>query len=187
MTDRIILFIGASSSGKNYLLNKSLEENPNAQRIVTYTTRPIRNEAHEVNHIDYHFINDDRFDVLRLTGRLMEERTYNVKDNGKDAIWRYGTPYFVDEFCHEYYGVLDVSGAEVICKNYPNAEVIVYYVYAPEDVRTKRAEKRGNFKRDEWERRLKADEEDFSEEKLAKLDAVLRLYGNPPITEIKNY
>ena len=181
--DRITIFVAPSSSGKNYLLEKFLKEHSNTERFVTYTTRPIRTEANEKNHIDYHFITDDEFDVLKLTGMLIENRVYDTA-KGK---WKYGTPNFVNEWCHEYAGVLDLSGAEVVAKTYPNAEVVVKYVYCPDDIRTARAKKRGNFDLEEWERRLIKDAEDFSEEKLAHLNDVLRQYGNPPIEEVRNY
>lgn len=182
MKDRIILFCGMSGAGKDYLMKKQLDTYPReAERIVTYTTRPMRPK--EINHIDYHFVSDDEFDVLKLTGKLIEQREYDTKE----GLWKYGTQWFVNEWCHEYVGVLDLTGIEAVCKAYPNAEIVVNYVYVPADIRRSRAEKRGGFKLDEWERRLIKDEEDFSEEKLVKLDAVLRLYGNPPIIEIKNY
>ena len=60
-------------------------------------------------------------------------------------------------------------------------------MYVPESIRRKRAIKRGGFDEAEWERRLKTDEEDFSDEKLTRLNDILRQYGNPPITEIKNF
>ena len=183
MKDRIIIFIAPSSSGKDYLMNEYLKSHPNSERVITCTTRPMR--TNETNHIDYHFITDDEFDVLKLTGKLIEHREYHVADG---SIWKYGCPYFMNEWCHEYVNVMDISGCEAICKAYPNAEIIVKYVYAPESIRRKRAEDRDkNFDLAEWERRLKTDEEDFSEEKLSHLNDVLLQYGNPPITEIRNY
>lgn len=183
MKKRIILFCGMSSSGKTYLSKKYSEENSNSQLIVTYTTRPMRSK--EINHIDYHFVTDDEFDVLKLTGRLIEERIYHV---GTFTDWRYGTGHFVNEWCNEYVGVFDLTGIEAIIKAYPDAEVVVNYVYCPAYIRHHRAEKRdANFDLAEWERRLKADEEDFSEEKLAHLNDVLKQYGNPPIQYVNNY
>ena len=185
MKTRLILFCAPSGSGKDYLMRQYLESysGRNAERIVTYTTRPMRSK--EINHIDYHFVTDNEFDVLRLTGKLIEQRDYHVTDG---LIWKYGTGYFVNEWCNEYVGVFDLSGIEAIIKAYPDAEVIVKYVYCPSDIRRKRAEKRDvNFDLAEWERRLKTDEEDFSENKLAHLNDVLRQYGNPPIEYINNY
>ena len=181
MKDRIIIYCGQSGVGKDYLMIKYLESHVDCRRIVTYTTRPMRPK--ETNHIDYHFVDDDAFDVLKLTGRLIEQREYNTKE----GLWKYGTPYFVDEWSHEYCGVVDLTGIEAICKAYPNAELVVKYVYVPEDIRRERAIKRGGFNEAEWERRLKTDAEDFSEEKLAHLNDVLRQYGNPPIEEVRNY
>ena len=178
------ILTGMSSSGKDYLVRRYLGSycGRNAERIVTYTTRPMRSK--EINHIDYHFVTDDEFDVLKLTGKLIEERTYNTKK----GIWRYGTGYFANEWCSQYVGVFDLTGIEAIIKAYPDAEVVVTYLYCPADIRRKRAEKRDtNFDLAEWERRLKTDEEDFSEEKLAHLNDVLRQYGNPPIQYVNNY
>ena len=170
-----------SSSGKTYLSKKYLKEHKDSELIVSYTTRPMR--PNEKNHIDYHFITDDEFDVLKLTGKLIEEREYKTAL----GLWRYGTPYFVNEWCHEYVGVMDLTGIETIIKAYPDAEIIVNYVYVPEHIRRERAIKRGGFNLAEWERRLKTDEEDFSEEKLAHLNDVLRQYGNPPVQYVNNY
>ena len=178
------ILTGMSSSGKDYLVRRYLGSycGRNAERIVTYTTRPMRSK--EINHIDYHFVTDDEFDVLKLTGKLIEERTYNTKK----GIWRYGTGYFANEWCSQYVGVFDLTGIEAIIKAYPDAEVVVTYLYCPADIRRKRAEKRDtNFDLAEWERRLKTDEEDFSEEKLAHLNDLLRQYGNPPIRYVNNY
>lgn len=171
-----------SSSGKTYLSKKYSEKHSNLQLIVTYTTRPMRSK--EINHVDYHFVTDDEFDVLKLTNKLIEERTYHVADG---SIWRYGTGYFINEWCHEYCGVVDLTGIEAICRAYPSAEIVVKYVYVPEDIRKKRAIERGGYNEAEWERRLKTDSEDFNDEKLARLNDILRQYGNPPIEEVRNY
>ena len=82
---RIKILAGMSSSGKTYLSKKYSEEHKDSELIVTYTTRPMRSK--EINHIDYHFVTDDEFDVLKLTGKLIEERAYNTKE----GICRYGT------------------------------------------------------------------------------------------------
>ena len=181
MKKRIIIYCGMSSSGKTYLSKKYLKEHKDSQLIVTYTTRPMR--PNEIDGIDYHFISDDTFDVLKLMNKLIEQREYNTTS----GLWRYGTGWFINDWDNEFVGVFDLTGIEAICKAYPRAEVIVNYVYVSESIRKKRAIKRGGFDEAEWERRLKTDEEDFSDEKLTKLNDVLRQYGNPPITEIKNF
>ena len=182
MKNRCIVYCGQSGVGKDYLMRQYLKKHPNAERVVTCTTRPMR--PNETNHVDYHFITDDEFDVLKLTGKLIEQREYHVADG---SIWRYSCPYFINEFCHEYVNVMDLTGCEAIIKAYPDAEIVVKYVHVPEDIRRERAIKRGGFDLAEWERRLKADEEDFSEEKLIHLNDVLRQYGNPPIQYVNNY
>ena len=181
MKNRISIFCGMSSSGKTHLSKEYLKEHNNSQLIVTYTTRPMR--PNEINGIDYHFVSDNMFDVLKLTGKLIEQREYNTVD----GLWRYGTGWFINDWDSEFVGVFDLTGTEAIIKAYPNAEIVVNYVHVPENIRRERAIKRGGFDLAEWERRLKADEEDFSEEKLAHLNDVLRQYGNPPIQYVNNY
>lgn len=182
MVNRIVIYAGQSGVGKDYLMKEYLRTHKNTERIVTYTTRPMR--PNEINHIDYHFIDDEKFDVLKLTEKLIEQREYHVADG---SVWRYGTGYFINEWCHEYCGVIDLTGIEAICRTYPSAEIIVKYVYVPEDIRKERAIKRGGYNEAEWERRLKTDSEDFNDEKLARLNDILKQYGNPPIEEVRNY
>lgn len=54
----MLVIIGPSASGKTQIVN-TLIKFYKMRKMVTYTTRPIRN--HEVNGIDYYFINKEEF------------------------------------------------------------------------------------------------------------------------------
>lgn len=77
----MIVLIGESASGKTTLANGFIEKYPEYHKIVTYTTRPKR--ENEVDGVDYHFISDERFDELVKQGFFVEHAKYRD--------WSYGT------------------------------------------------------------------------------------------------
>lgn len=77
----MIVIIGESASGKSTLQNMLIESDPSYQKIVTYTTRPMRDG--EVNGIDYHFVTDAAFEELSKRGFFVEQNAYRE--------WKYGT------------------------------------------------------------------------------------------------
>ena len=54
----MIILVGASASGKSVVVKK-MNELFGVEKIVTYTTRPMR--VGEINHIDYHFVTQAEF------------------------------------------------------------------------------------------------------------------------------
>lgn len=77
----MIVILGASASGKSSLAKDLVEANPEYKRIITYTTRPIREG--EVDGVDYHFIDQDKFEDLVEQGFFAEYNVYRE--------WYYGT------------------------------------------------------------------------------------------------
>ena len=77
----MIVLIGESASGKTTLANKFINKYPEYHRIVTYTTRPKR--ENEADGIDYHFIPDDEFTELVKRDFFVEHAEYRG--------WLYGT------------------------------------------------------------------------------------------------
>ena len=79
----MIALLGRMASGKSTLA-KMLEDN-GFKRIVTYTTRPIGEG--EVNHVDYHFIDEEEFIRLREEGFFAETKSYDTEY----GVWYYGS------------------------------------------------------------------------------------------------
>lgn len=81
---KIIALIGKCATGKTYYSLK-LAKHPNVNRIISYTTRPRRDN--ETDGVDYHFLSDDEFDSRLKTETVYEQTEYIV--DGKR--FRYST------------------------------------------------------------------------------------------------
>lgn len=88
--DKTVIFLmGASGSGKSYL-EKKLTSGPDFYKVVSVTTRDIRDG--EVDGVDYHYISDDEYDDLVANDKLIQVTSF--------AGNRYGTlraEYTTDE------------------------------------------------------------------------------------------
>lgn len=78
---KIIALFGKSGAGKDTLLQKLHYAHPEYNKIITTTTRPIR--QYEVDGIHYHFVTPEEFAVKVLNGDLIEATSFND--------WFYGT------------------------------------------------------------------------------------------------
>lgn len=76
----MIVILGESASGKSTLANY-LVDNYLFDKVVTYTTRPMREG--EKDGIDYNFISEQEFYELKNKNFFLETATYNG--------WHYGT------------------------------------------------------------------------------------------------
>ena len=73
----IFCIMGKSSSGKDTIFKLLLgREDLNLNRIVSYTTRPIR--SGENNGDDYNFVTLERKDELVESGKVIEIRKYDT-------------------------------------------------------------------------------------------------------------
>ena len=83
---KIYYILGKSSTGKDTIYNKIMEEGGlNLKKILMYTTRPIR-EGEEQGK-DYFFVTEDEYYHLKENGYLIEMRSYQTIH----GIWRYFT------------------------------------------------------------------------------------------------
>lgn len=147
----ITILMGKSASGKDTIL-KYLRDNYDYKPIVSITTRPARDG--EVDGVDYVFTNPKLFETLIATNQLIEWRTYNT--------WYYGTRKIIPDDSN-YVVVLDKFGAKNFINHFGESNTTVIFVCADEHIRRIRAESRGSFDEMEWKRRIKADDEMFSD------------------------
>lgn len=76
----MICIVGPSATGKTTVA-KLLADMPQFHRIITYTTRSPREG--EQDGVDYHFVSQDTFELMKLKNEFAEYAEYNG--------WYYGT------------------------------------------------------------------------------------------------
>ena len=170
----LIYIMGKSSAGKDTIYQK-VKERIDTNLYIPYTTRPMREG--EAQGREYNFITREEFNKLENEQKVMENRNYNViNKNGEKDIWTYAT--IADDQWKQDGDFLSIGTLESYTsilrylKNHPEKELkmVPVYIYISEEERRKRATARENQQAkpnfEEMERRLKADNIDFSEEKL---------------------
>lgn len=178
--------IGKSSTGKDTIFKRLLENKSlNLENVVSYTTRPIR--AHEVEGVEYHFVDEKTKDELDKAGKIIELRRYNTCY----GPWDYFT---VDDKSlrikdKDYLIIGTLESYEKIRDYYGKDLVRPIYIEVEDGIRLQRAlnreKKQKNPKYNEMCRRFLTDDEDFSKEKLKKAD-VHRTFVNNDIKRTVN-
>ena len=163
----LFYIMGKSATGKDTIYNKLLEK-IDLKTYIPYTTRPIR--SGEKNGRDYYFITAQDIKKFKQEGKVIESRTYQTAH----GPWIYAT--INDEQLKQEGDILTVGTLESYIqireyfKEKENKTVLPIYITIDEKERIKRAlareEKQENPKYKEMERRLKADNIDFSEDNL---------------------
>ena len=179
----IYTLCGASASGKDMIQSIMINKygiNP----IVSMTSRPMR--VGEVDGREYIFVSDTEFKLMIKHDKLIEYREYNTAN----GIWYYGLPKMEFDDDKDYVVILDVNGTKDFIKCIGADKCKIFHITCPREERTKRAMNRGSFDLTEWERRLRADDEDFSIDKFDGLDyTVINNYNrdiNDVVKEILN-
>ena len=76
---KLFYIMGKSSSGKDTIYKRLMEQMPQMKTIVPYTTRPIREG--ETDGVEYFFVDEDRLEELREAERVIEARSYNTRSD----------------------------------------------------------------------------------------------------------
>ena len=168
---RIYYIMGKSATGKDTVYKELLVRRPDLKTIVPYTTRPIREG--EINGVEYHFTTNEKLEELKKTGKVIELRTYQTVM----GPWNYFT---MDDGQFDMDGDKDhlmigtLESYEKMCLYFGREVLITVYIEIPDGIRLHRAvaredsQKKPNYR--EVCRRYLADEKDFSEEKLERLN-----------------
>lgn len=165
--NRIYYLMGKSASGKDTVYQRLLK-NPalGLQRIVLYTTRPIRQGEKEGR--EYFFTDEEKLRQIRESGRLIESRSYHTVH----GIWSYFTADDgqIDLENSSYLGIGTLESYRKLAQYFGKDAVVPLYIEVEDGERLLRAisrEQRQEFPGyAELCRRFLADCEDFSEEKL---------------------
>ena len=176
---KIVCLMGRSSSGKDTIFKKLLEQRDvPLQKIVPYTTRPIRDG--EQNGVEYHFTDEVGYQELLRAGSIIESRAYNTCY----GVWRYFTvaDENIDLSTQSYVLIGTLEAYAHICKFYGKEQVLPVMIELDDGVRLQRALDRekaqDNPKYEEMCRRFLADAEDFSIDKMQAAGITQSFYND---------
>ena len=142
-----IILVGRAASGKDYLRKLLVDEGYKYQ--ISYTTRPPR--PNEIPNVDYFFLTEDEFKSMIDKDEFYE---YVVFNN-----WYYGTSK-KQFYSNDSMFIMTPAGLSHLSQK-DRDESLVIYLDAPESIRRVRMSQRNDA--DNVERRIAADEKDFSE------------------------
>lgn len=174
---KLFIVMGKSASGKDTIYKKILEKDPYLKTVVTYTTRPIREE--EQDGVEYHFRTKEQLEELEVEGRVIECSCYDTVH----GLWYYFTvdDGQIDLKNGDYIMITTVARYKKMRDFYGEENVVPIYIEIEDGLRLERAVKREQLQRnpnyEEICRRFLADNEDFSEEKL-KEAKIIKRYEN---------
>lgn len=162
--------MGKSASGKDTIY-EALKKQMQIQSYIPYTTRPMRTGEAEGN--PYHFVSIEQMEQWEREGKVIEIRKYNTVE----GVWMYAT--IADRQWETSQDMLTVGTLESYEKMLSYFEksgtwsLVPIYIEIPEKVRRERALSREmaqeHPKIEEMKRRLEADNQDFTEEKIRDL------------------
>ncbi|WFR57468.1 guanylate kinase [Anaerocolumna sp. AGMB13025] len=181
---KLYVVMGKSATGKDTVF-KRLKENKelHLKSVTGYTTRPIRNG--ETEGVEYYFVTEDVLQELKEKNRVIEHRAYNTMH----GIWYYFTvdDGQIDLGSSDYIMIGTLEAFEQIRDYYGEGTVVPIYIEVEDGIRLQRALQREQSqvkpKYAELCRRYLADEEDFSEENLNKLN-IKKRYENHNIDKV---
>ena len=178
----LYVLMGKSATGKDHIY-RDLLALENLKPVVMYTTRPMREG--EADGVQYHFVDRVEMRSMEETGKVIVRRNYDTVY----GPWDYFT---VDDgkICRDGEDRILIGTLEAYEKlrNYFGEEAVVpIYIETEDGLRLEHAMKRERKQNppryEEMCRRFLADQEDFSEEKLARLGIGQRFENNGTLAE----
>ena len=164
---KIFCIMGKSATGKDTIYKRLLEdESLSLRKIVTYTTRPIREGEKEGE--EYFFIGEEKVKRLSDEGKIVELRAYNTVH----GIWKYMTveDENIDLTKNDYLVIGTPESYRKCVEHFGKEKMVPLLIEVDDGTRLERALRRERAqehpKYEEMCRRFLADAEDFSEEKI---------------------
>lgn len=150
---KIWALFGEAGAGKDYILNKIIENIENTNKIVSHTTRPPRD--YEKEGVDYWFVNSKQFKNMINNNEFLEYTIFNT--------WYYGTNINNLQADKINVGVFNPEGIKSLLKYQTKLDVNPIRIMASPETRLIRQIKRGKNNPDYEEilRRFNADKKDF--------------------------
>lgn len=149
---KILAFIGETGAGKDTLANSVISADPQTYKIVSCTTRPKRER--EVEGVDYYFLTEPQIKSELQYKNFLELTSFNN--------WFYGTRLSDLSKQRINIGVFNPEGIRKLLSR-KDIDLRVIEVKADRELRKQRyLERDSNCDKVELERRLTADEKDFS-------------------------
>ena len=160
--------MGKSASGKDKIYSRLAgNKELNLKKLILYTTRPVRDG--EENGKQYYFTDEKKLQEFKTEGKVIEARAYNTVY----GVWTYFTADDgqVDLENADYLGIGTLESYVKMREYYGKENVCPVYIEVEDGERLARALKRERGQEipryEEMCRRFLADQEDFSEEKIA--------------------
>ena len=181
--------MGKSSTGKDSVY-KRLLECMDLEKVVLYTTRPIRGTEKEGE--EYHFCTVEEEKRLEKAGKIIEKRTYHTVH----GPWDYFTvdDGSVDLNSKNYLMIGTLEAYESLCNYYSNDKIVPIYIEVEDGERLTRAlereKKQTEPKFEEMCRRFLGDAKDFSEERLKECGITKRFVNKrleDTVSEVSDY
>lgn len=167
---RIYYIMGKSATGKDTVYKELLKARPDFKTVVPYTTRPIRDG--EMDGVEYYFSTQKQLEEMRSSGKVIELRTYQTVM----GPWSYFTVddgQFDLEGGSSYLMIGTLESYEKMVEYFGRAALVPLYIEVSDGRRLLRSLEREEHQKNpnyrELCRRYLADEADFSEENLSRL------------------
>lgn len=121
----LMLFVGKTGAGKSRLINELCERN-NWTQLISYATRPRRND----NDNDHHFVTMDDYLLAKSNGEIVAE----TEISGNVYYATKGQLYEADFY------TIDPNGLEyLLSMNLTGIRFVIVYITCPDDLREQRA------------------------------------------------
>ena len=126
---KIFYIMGKSASGKDTIYERVLHrEGLHLQRLVPYTTRPIR--SNEMEGVEYHFVGEEKLQEFLRDGKVIELREYHTMH----GIWKYFTvdDEYMDLENKDYLAIGTLESYEKIRNYYGEEKIVPLYIEVEE-------------------------------------------------------